>query len=173
VPYVVPASYVTGAPEFERPLGHEVWVTLALLAEPLVTNLNAERLRVAGISSSEAWGLAFENIHRIFTKKVEAHFFPEEPNGRPRFILVGGHPLAASSALMPQLWKWASNHLNEPDLLLSIPQPAALIIFPRGNADQRAAIRRQIREVESKARKHITWELFSLQADGLLPFAEA
>ena len=138
----------------------------------LVTNIRVEELASFGVGSmDEAWPIAFENLDRIFSSDVKAHLFPPE-EGKPPFILCGGHWLAATCVLLPRLHERAAKALGTTDLLVSIPQRDALVVFPRGTLAERDAMRAQIRIAEADARKPLTWELFALAPDGVSEFRE-
>jgi hypothetical protein len=72
---------------------------------------------------------------------------------------------------MPRLHTWARKTLAD-DILVSIPNPEALLLFPKGTPAQRAATRVRIREAEAEHRKPITWELFELTETGVIAFSD-
>ena len=171
VPYVVPSTYPV-EPSAARSIGHGLWAVLAEDAGNLAANVRAAGLGEFGIDSVDAaWPIALANLERVF-RKLESHLFPPE-DGKPAFLLCGGHWLAATCAIAPGVHARASQRLRTPDLLVSIPQRDALVIFPRGAAADRDEMRRQIRIAEADARKPLTWELFALTPDGLVEFHEA
>ncbi len=171
VPYVVPKSYVTN-PGTARLLGHDIWAVLAEAKGDLVGGISAARLGELGVGSVEAaWSIAFENLDDVFTDKLKCPWFPAR-DGVPKFILCGGHWLAGSCLVLPRLHAWASRTFDSEEILVSVPQREALVIFPKGTRSSRAGMREKIRAAESDARKLITWELFSLDSAGVREFHE-
>ena len=173
VPYVVPGSYPLREPPWSRPLGHELHAVLAENVGTIITPLQPEGFERFGLASLDAaWEVAMSNIETVFTKSVQARKFPAQSAAELDLILCGASWLAASCVVMPSLHSWASKHLGTGDLLASIPNPEALLVFPRGEPAQRAAMRKRIRKAEEGHRKPLTWELFELTASGCRPFVE-
>lgn len=173
VPYVVPGSYPLREPPWSRPLGHDLHVVLAENVGTLITPLEPGSLERFGWASVDAaWETAMSNIETVFTKSVQAQKFGAKSAKDLDLILCGASWLAASCLVMPALHKWASKHLGTGDLLASIPNPEALLLFPRGEPAQRAAMRTRIREAEEGHRKPLTWEFFELTTTGCRPFVE-
>jgi hypothetical protein len=172
IPYVVPSSYPRAGGGLERELGHGIHATLAQQLDHLVGNLGPEGVEQLGFASvEECWQTALVNIDTVFKTKLQAHMFPAESADVLDLILCGDSWLAASCIMRPRLHAWASEALKTDDLLVSIPNPEALLIFPKGTAAQHDAMRAKIRAAEAHHRKPLTWELFALSATGIQPFS--
>lgn len=174
VPYVVPSTYPPVPEGWCYSIGHGVRVMLAVNQDMVVRNLSDDEIPGLGLASiDECWATAHANIDRVFRDQTKAAMFPAESPDLVDLILCGDTWLAASCIVRPGLHAWASKNLGgQQQLLVSIPNPEALLIFPRGTAPQRAAMRARIRGAEAEHRKPITWELFELSAAGIEPFQE-
>ena len=93
------------------------------------------------------------------------------PGGYP-VIVWSGHWLVASCMRLPRLYEFAAKSLEADRLCISIPQRELLFVFPEGTREQRDQMRAIIVDNEADAANQITFELFSLSADGLRPMVE-
>lgn len=150
-------------------LGHGAFVDLVVDRGMVVSNLSRDELEAAGLDLIEARELAIANL-AAETGKVQAQVY-EAPEGFP-FLVWDAHWLAASSLLLPGLHGFAADQLDSQKLLACIPHRDALLIFPEGDADSRAAMSRMIQENEGMGEAPITGEFFSLLPDRVLPFSE-
>jgi len=149
-------------------LGHGAFVDLVVDRGSVVSNLSRAELEAAGLDLIEARELAIANLAAEIGQ-VQAQVY-EAPEGFP-FLMWDSHWLAASSLLLPGLHAFAAQQLDATKLLASIPHRDALLIFPEGDAAQRAAMARMIEENEGQGDAPITAEFFALLPDRVLPFA--
>ncbi|CAN5189916.1 hypothetical protein BH11MYX1_BH11MYX1_52100 [soil metagenome] len=170
VPYVVPSTYPLPGNGWSRPLGHDIHAILSLEYDRLVTGMGPADFKQLQFGSvEECWETALTNLDEVFASRTRSTMFPEPPEGVP-FILTGDSWLAASCIVLPRFRGWASKLLGTDALLVSIPNPEALLTFPKGTRAQRQAMRSKIRDAERGHRKLITWELFELSDTGIRPF---
>lgn len=148
-------------------LGHGAFVDLVVDRGSVVSNISRAELEAAGLDLIEARELAIANLAAAIGQ-VEAQVY-EAAEGFP-FLVWDAHWLAASSLLLPGLHGFASRQLDATKLLASIPHRDALLVFPEGDAAQRAAMVRMVAENEGQGDAPITTELFSLLPDRVLPF---
>lgn len=147
-------------------LGHGAFVDLVVDRGSVVSNLSRDELEAAGLDLIEARELAIANLAAAIGQ-VQAQVY-EAPEGFP-FLVWDAHWLAASSLLLPGLHGFAAQQLDAGRLLASIPHRDALLIFPEGDAAQRAAMARMISENEGQGEAPITAEFFELLPDRVLP----
>ena len=176
-PYVVPAAYVQSiAPTREGialPIGHDVYAMLWEDCGGVSRNVSEEELEAAGLDPFDAQDLALENLHAVARSgAVRIGLMGTKADDTP-FIVWAGHWLAASCVRLPNLYAFACEQLHTHDLCASIPQRETLVIFPSKGKSFRDDMRRMIRTSEGRSRKPITFELFSLTADGVCPFHES
>lgn len=168
-PYVIPAAYLegaTGVRTLSWPLGHGLHVSLIHDLDGLVRNVTPDELGGLGLSLEEAKKRATDNLSLLFKSgEIKASRF-NGPGGKP-FILVGGHWATATCILLPNLHKFAAPNLGAEELCVSIPHREAMLIFPKGDKAYRDTMRRMIREKESDGPKPLSFELFTLTAEGL------
>jgi hypothetical protein len=175
-PYVVPAAYVEAiSPEMDGmalPLGHDVYAMLWEDCGGVSRNVAADELESAGLDPFAAQDVALENLHRVARSgAVRIGLMGTKTDDSP-FIVWAGHWLAASCVRLPNLYAFACEQLHARDLCASIPQRETLVIFPNKGKPFRDQMRRIIRHSEAPGEKPITFELFSLTADGVCPFSE-
>jgi hypothetical protein len=140
------------------------------LAKAVVTGFNEELFAQLGFASlDECWEIALASLDHLHRTGMKARLF-DAHDEVPAFILCGDSWFAASCIVMPRLHAWASQALATEDVLVSIPTPEAILVFPRGTAQQRAAMRVTIRDAEHGHRKPLTWELFSVSTTGVAAF---
>jgi hypothetical protein len=172
-PYVVPeaAYYPRGVADQEAAgatfkLGHGLAVALVHDNGGLVHNVSPEELRQAHLTAAQAREIALRNLQSaIASGTIGAKVFDAGPEGRP-FILFSGHWLASSCILLPDLYDLASKRLGTTDILVSVPNRDAMLVFPKGDAHYRQAMRALIREKESDGLKPLTFKLFGLTKAG-------
>ena len=175
-PYVVPAAYVESiAPASEGmalPMGHDVYAMLWEDCGGMSRNLSDRELQDASLDPFAAHDVALENLHRLARSgAVRIGLMGTKDDDTP-FIVWAGHWLAASCVRLPNLYAFACEQLHQRDLCASIPQRETLVIFPNKGKSFRDRMRRMIRNAEKESPKQITYELFSLTADGVCPFSE-
>jgi hypothetical protein len=172
-PYVVPAGYLDhGGRELARPLGHGLYVALVFDLGMAVRNATPADLDGLGMSAARAHAISLENLERVAADgDIEMAAFPDGPGARP-FVRVGGHWAAATAILLPNLRGMLAGPLGTPDLCASIPHREAMLIFGCGDRAHRDAMRALVRERESGGRKPLTFELFRLTGQGVVPLTE-
>lgn len=74
--------------------------------------------------------------------------------------------MASSCILLLDLYDLASKRLGTTDILVSVPNRDAMLVFPKGAAHYRQAMRALIREKESDGPKPLTFKLFGLTEAG-------
>ena len=175
-PYIVPAGYVDSiSPALDGmalPLGHDVYAMLWEDCGGISRNVSDDELEAAGLDPFAAHDVALENLHRLARSgAVRIGLMGTKEDDTP-FILWAGHWLAASCVRLPNLYAFACEQLHERDLCASIPQRETLVIFPNKDKSFRDRMRQIIRNAQNDTRKQITYELFSLTADGVCPLNE-
>lgn len=174
-PYVVPAGYLEVLTDESRtipwPLGHGLHVMLVHDLPNLVRNVTPAELSGMGLNLEQAKKRSIENLSKLFKSgEIKASRF-NGPDGKP-FILMGGHWATATCILLPDLHKFAATNLGAKELCVSIPHREAMLIFPKGDKAYRDTMRQMIREKESDGRKPLSFELFTLTAEGLAELKE-
>lgn len=171
-PYVVTeAYYPRGTAEQEAAglvskLGHGLFVALVLDDGGMVHTINRSELDQAHLTGAQARAIAVRNLKAMLSSgTIKTAVFEHGPQGRP-FILFSDHWLAATCILLPDLYDVTSKPLGATDILVSVPNRDAMLVFPRGDASYRNAMRALIREKESDSRKPLTFKLFRLTATG-------
>jgi hypothetical protein len=148
-------------------LGHRTHISLVEYLGGLVGSITLEKMSSLQLTSTQAYEKALSNLEGLLKSgEIRAQLFAEGPDGRP-FILVGGHWDAAACALLPGLVQFARGNLRASERCFSIPHPACLLIFPKGDRAYRDAMREMIRTREGHERKLLTFELFTF--DGAIP----
>ncbi len=174
-PLVVPADYVDpqlrDAEDHVLSLGHGVDVVLAEDRDGATKYLELEELQAAGLDASAAHHLALENLIQLAKQGELTAELYQTPAGRP-FMVWHSHWLAASCIRIPYLHALARKRFGGEQMGVSIPHQAAMLVFPLGDRAAREEMRALIRDNESDARNLITFELFSLTADGISAFFE-
>jgi hypothetical protein len=171
---VVPESYLQpGALDSTvKPLGHAIFVILVFDLDCLVRNVNDEDLRSLQMTPEQAHARALANLEALAkAKKVKMAVLPHGPSGTP-FILVCDHWAAATSILLPRLRGLAEASLGTREICVSIPHREAMLVFAKGDRPYRDAMRALVKEKESDGRKPLTFELFTLEDEGVKPFKE-
>lgn len=175
-PYIVPAAYVQSiAPAAEGmalPLGHDVYAMLWEDCGGVSRNLSDQELHEAALDPFTAHDMALENLHRLARSGAVRIGLMGTTDDDTPFIVWAGHWLAASCVRLPNLYAFACEQLHARDLCASIPQRETLVIFPNKDKPFRDRMRHMIRTAENDSRKQITYELFSLTADGVCPLSE-
>lgn len=125
----------------------------------------------AGLSPEEARRIALENLARFADESPDLSVqVLGSPGGPIHLLLYADHPLASACLLLPDLYGHAAEMLHETDLLACVPQAESLVVFP---AAIREAVVTKLREIEADAARPLTFELFSLSANGVVPFTPA
>ncbi len=147
-------------------LGNGLEVVLVHDDGGLVHNVSPEELRQAHLSTNQAREIALGNLKALMSSgAIEAKVFDAGPEERP-FILFSNHWLAASCILLPDLYELASKRLGTTDIRVSIPNRNSMLVFPKGDAHYRQAMRALVREKESDDPKLLTFKLFGLTKAG-------
>jgi hypothetical protein len=161
-PLVVPTGYVAHHESFRHPLIDGLDVTLVVDLDGLIQGVSTPDLEATGLTALEAQATAFENLQQqARTGGVEAMAFPSE-DGKSKFILWGGHWLAATCILLPGLRGLTEPVLESSSILVSIPHREAMLLFGERDRAWRDGMRKMIREKESWGRKPISWRLLKL-----------
>jgi hypothetical protein len=137
----------------------------------LCRNVFPEELAESRVSPAEAHERALNNLSALAQGTGIQKSLFHGPGGT-QFVLWSGHWLTASCVRLPGLYSFATKALKADTLCVSIPQREAMLLFPLGTREERDQMRALIQEQEAKARKHVTWELFTLSPMGLHPFDE-
>jgi hypothetical protein len=174
-PFIVRAEELTGSEEetgLAVPLGHDLFTLLVEVREGTsrpVSLLELNRLRLDGYGGHV---VAIDNLANLArTRHFQAQLYRTPTN--QSFILWQGSALTASCCQLPYLYKLSRKQLGADALCLSIPHRERLLLFPRGNADTRAEMRRLIEKHDGQGRARLCEEFFSLQADGISPCVDA
>lgn len=175
-PYVIPETYLEHPPAdphgIVRPLGHGLLVSLVFDLGGVVQSVSAEDLIRLNLTAESAHLRALQNLELLAQANlIKMAGFPNGPSGQP-FVLVGGHWAAATALLLPGLKSRVEETLGSKEVLASIPHREALLLFPMGDRAHRDALRTLVQDKESDGRKPLTFELFTLGEEGILPFVE-
>jgi hypothetical protein len=93
-------------------------------------------------------------------------------DGKPKFIIWGGHWLSAASLLLPGLLQTAQRALGETEVCAAIPHREAMLLFGVRDHGWRSGMQSMIEEKESDGRKPITRRLLRLLPVGAAPYFE-
>jgi hypothetical protein len=174
-PYVVPQGYVDATHDdqdgFTLPLGHNVFVQLWEFEERVAQYLHVAEFTQINLDAADAHALAMRNLETLAAGDAITRQFAEL-GGSP-VIMMGEHWLAASCIRLPGLWEWARSILKTNDICASIPTRETLLLFPMRDPPFRHAMRNLITRAEESATKPITFELFQLVADGIVPLVDS
>jgi hypothetical protein len=174
-PRVVPAGYLRSLPEypegFVHALGHEVHVVLVEDLGGLYGNVTPQQLEQAGLDPFQAHNLALENLVRLVRRREVSARMYRTPQQRP-FVLWQGHALTASCIRLPNLFRLARRQLGTDGIAAAIPHSETMLLFPLGDRAFRGEMRERIRKNEHHEQRLITFEFFSLNADGVSALLE-
>jgi hypothetical protein len=153
------------------PLGHDLYVSL-------VEEHGGRRLPVRLVDLSQlmldAYGghvVAVDNLERVAKSRGLNATLYRTKSEQP-FVAWHGSWLAASCCQLPYLYKLVRRQLGADHLCLSIPHRGALLLFPQGDQASRDEMRSVIQKHEGQANEQLTFDLFSLHADGVSAFYE-
>lgn len=153
------------------PLGHDVYVGV-------VEESDGSRLPVtlSGLSNLmlDAYGgqvVALDNLERVAKSRALNATLYRTKSEQP-FVAWHGNWLAASCCQLPYLYKLIRRQLAADDVCFSIPHREAMLLFPEGDLASRDEMRAIIRKHEGEGREPLTFELFSLHADGVSAYYE-
>ena len=152
-------------------VGHGLVVQLIEHLESKQGRVSPEQLQEAGLSPENARRIALENLARFADESPDLSVqVLGTPGGPIHLLLYADHPLASACLLLPDLYEHAAEMLHETELLACVPQAESLVVFP---AAIREAVVAKLREIEADAARPLTFELFSLSANGVVPFTPA
>jgi hypothetical protein len=167
------------SPEQEEivfPVGHGVY---AVLFEDHETEggivhsiLMPDALRQAGLDVAEAHRIALENLERFATGDQMATQMFGQPGDEWNFLLFSQHARAAACLRLPGLYNTCRHFLETEEICACVPQRESLVILPKRDRAYRTALVARLREIEAGARRPISFELFELTPDGVVPFVE-
>jgi hypothetical protein len=167
--YVIPAGYFDHqemAKSLTWPIGHGLHVALVYDLGGSVRNVLPEDLPTLGITAEQAKQRAIANLEVLaLTGAIGQQRFTG-PSQKP-FVLFGGHWAAATCILLPGLREMGAKNVGSAEVCVCIPHREALLMFPKGDKEYRAAMRKMIEEHESDGRKPLTFELFELTSSGI------
>ncbi|NUP12507.1 MAG: hypothetical protein HOW73_41205 [Polyangiaceae bacterium] len=171
-PYLVPEAYLehqSSSDSPTQPLGHGISVALVADFNGVVRNITVQDLEPLALPWEDARSRALRNLEKLLANgTISMKLFEKGPADLP-FIVIGGHWAAATAILLPKLRSIAATHFAGDSVCASIPHRAALLLFPCGTVESRAAMRAMILKHEGAAKKPLTFELFSLTEAGVKP----
>jgi hypothetical protein len=178
-PYLVPGLF---NPDWERitvPVGHGVYATLFEDHESdggiVHATVSPGSLDAAGLTAEAAHQAALENLER-FASGESAWGLSMKMIGQPgepvNFLLLCDHPRAAACLRLRNLYDQASRLLESAEVCACAPQRESLVVLPKRDRAYREMIVGKLREIETDARRPISFELFELSRDGVRPFFE-
>jgi len=153
------------------PLGHEVFAVPVYDLGDDFRNVQPDDLEEAGLNPADLHAEALYNLETLAQGPAIQKATHQVPDGY-KVIVWSGHWLVASCLRLPRLYDFAAKTLETDRLCISIPQRELLFVFPEGTREQRDQMRAIILDNETDAKNPITWELFSLSANGLRPIVE-
>jgi len=165
-PYLV-VGPVEGA---SRAVGHCLSVALFedLDTEFGLSAVTADHLDQEKLTADDAHRIALENLVRFADESPDLSIQVLGHSGGPvHFLLYSDHPRASSCLLLPDLYERASEVLHESELLACVPQRESLVIFPRRDREKLVG---KLRAIEADARHPLTFELFALAPNSVMPF---
>lgn len=178
-PYLVPGLFNPDWENITIPIGHGVYVTLFEDHESengiVHTTVAPEAIEAAGLTPEDLHRTALENLERFATSDAPWGL-SMKMLGRPgepvNFLLISDHPRAAACLRLRFLYQQASQLLQAQELCACAPQRESLVVFPKRDRAYRQMIVDRLREIEAEARRPISFELFELTPDGVIPFVE-
>lgn len=176
-PYLVPGLI---GPEFETvsiPLGHDVYVVIfedheaeAGIVHSIVTPY---KLQVSGLDIAHLHQQAMQNLEQFAERDDIGIKMLGQPGEEVNFLLFHGHARASACLLLSNLYGLAQNWLESDELCACVPQRETLVVFPKRDRAYREFLIGKLKEIEGDARRPITFELFELTPDGVVPFVES
>lgn len=164
-PYLVPTSYVDGAPP--PALGHGIHITFAEDFDGAAAIRHPDTLTALG-EFDALMRLARGNLlTAIRERRITVQRF-SGPRGLPALVF-GPEWLAASCVFLPGLVEFCTENLGPGPFLVSIPHRDAMLVFRDVDAAYRSEMRALIAENEKDGQKPLTWELFRLTEAGVQP----
>lgn len=153
------------------PLGHDVYVGL-------VEERDSRRLPVTlaalGHLMLDAYGgqvVAVDNLERVAKSRLMNATLFRTKSDLP-FVAWHGNWMTASCCQLPYLFKLIRRQLATDSVCFSIPHREVMLLFPEGDVSSREEMRAIIRKHEGNGQEPLTYELFSLHADGVSAFYE-
>jgi len=155
-----------------RQIGPGVYRMLINASDKLIRNVHLEHLDRLGLSVEEAEFVALGNLREIVRGGRDIQIRETTAaNGRKHCVWMG-HWLTASSALLPEMFDWATLRLQCDQILVSVPDRQFLFLFPAGDIAFRNVMRSYICKVVDGMNHLITFDLVVLSAQGLRPYVE-
>ncbi|MBI4749953.1 MAG: hypothetical protein HY774_15815 [Acidobacteria bacterium] len=175
-PYLMPGLI---SPEFDTvsiPIGHDVYVVVFEDTESDVgivhSMITPYTVEITGLDAPQIHQRAMHNLERFAESDDLAIKMLGRPGEEVNFLLFHGHPRASACLLLPNLYELAQDLLESDELCACIPQRETMVIFPKRDRTYRESLVAKLKEIEGDARRPITFELFELTPDGVVPFVE-
>ncbi len=180
-PLLVPRGYLSGAPralcwrlldglEVALVSYQRTAVDPAQEARGVAQYVRGEDLGGPVLTAEEARAIALENLVSLVERKALSPTVTGD--GDHGMLMFVDHWLAATCVLLPGLWGLAREALGTGELVASVPHRDALLVFPMGTAESRAAVTSAITIAERGVRKPITDRLLRVLPRAVEPWWE-
>lgn len=149
-------------------IGHKLYVTLVYDLNGTVRNLVQSDLDRMEISVIKAHEYALDNLANLAETDKIAKRLVQGPDNIPMMVW-GGHWLASSCILLPNMHTWFESTMNTSKVLASIPSRDMLMLFPKMNQDSTDRVQRFVRYNNNKFESPLSLRLFIISSSGLEP----
>lgn len=171
-PYIIPEEYLLEGLKEETVIADTLedglYVTLVYDLNGMVQNVRKSELEKADVSVKAAYDTSLTHLESAMKSQEIAitQFFG--PDSIP-FLLFSDHWLSATCLVNPKLYSFARDYLKTDVINASIPHRDAMILFPDCSGEQIQKFKEMIKEKESDGLKPLTFEVFKLTKDKIVP----
>lgn len=171
-PLIVPTGYLPDARMARVKLIDGLEVAFGEDKGGLVQYARTIDLAASKLSVADAQRVSLENLVRAAERGDVRGGTAMGNDGKPKFIIWGGHWLSATSLLLPGILRMAQAALGETEVCAAIPHREAMLLFGLRDENWRAGMQKTIDEKESDGRKPITRRLLKLLPTDKAPYYE-
>lgn len=177
-PFIVPAGYFGNGPRGPLdptglivPVGQGAFATIVMDLNGMCRTVSPSELPL-NLPAKELHARAVANLEALVRNGGVQWQMMQDAAGTPSMLRCYGSWLAAACCRLPNLVRFARQHLRCEEVCVSIPQREEMLLFPKGNRASRDRLREQIYETEKDAERPITFGLFLLTETGMTPLNE-
>ena len=171
-PYVVPKTAFPNAPEsVTRFLGNDIIEILVFEINGKIRPVDTNDLKQMNLTFDEAEKIAVDHLaEKAELGEIRMKGFDQGPHGK-KFLLFGGHWLAATCILLPDLSSDRTKKTlgTTDEICASIPHSEAMLLFQKGDVQYRKAMMEMIREKEAWGERRLTEKLFTVSGKSIKP----
>ncbi len=183
-PRVVSRSYFNAAgiadvdtqPErfgFLRHLGHDVYSFLAVVEGAWIRNLHQDHLDELQLTPEQAHEIALDNLAKhIFEGQVTQRRVTKTESGCDWSVWLGDQ-FTSSCIVLPNLYSWSREHLDDERFLVRVPSTQLLFILQYKDRDGIPDFDHSITNITEGSDDLISSHWLILDQSGLSPFEDA